>query len=69
MTTTTLLSVPEVAERLGTGPRFVYRLVDERRIPFIHVGRYLRFEPADVEAYIAGRRTEVIDASTVGRAS
>lgn len=67
--TASLLSVPEVATRLGVGARFVYRLVDERRIPFIHVGRYLRFEPADVEDYLASRRTEVIDASTVGRAS
>lgn len=53
-----LLTVPQLAERLGVGPRFVYRLVDERRIPFIHVGRYLRFDPADVDAYLAGRRTD-----------
>ena len=64
-----LLSVPEVAERMGVGPRFVYRLVDERTIPFVHVGRYLRFEPDDVVAYIAGRRTEATTAATVGRAS
>lgn len=53
-----LLTVPQLAERLGVRPRFVYRLVDERRIPFIHVGRYLRFDPADVEAYLASRRTD-----------
>lgn len=55
---TSLLSVPQLAERLGVGPRFVYRLVDERRIPFIHVGRYLRFDPADVDAYLTSRRTD-----------
>lgn len=53
-----LMTVPELAERLSVGPRFVYRLVDERRIPFIHVGRYLRFDPADVDAYLAENRTE-----------
>jgi excisionase family DNA binding protein len=56
-----LLTVPQLAERLGVRPRFIYRLVDERRIPFIHVGRYLRFDPADVDEYLAGRRTAAAD--------
>ncbi len=54
-----LLTVADVAELFGVRTRFVYRLVDERRIPFIKVGRYLRFDPADVEAYIAEQRTDV----------
>lgn len=66
---TSLMSVPDLAERLGVKPRFVYRLVDERRIPFIHVGRYLRFDPADVDAYLADRRTAAVTAESVGRAS
>lgn len=65
----TLLTVADVAELFGVRTRFVYRLVDERRIPFIKVGRYLRFDPADVDAYLEGRRTEAITAATVGRAS
>lgn len=48
-----LMSVDQVADRLGTGRRFVYRLVEERRLPHSKVGRHLRFESADVEAYIA----------------
>lgn len=63
------MSVPDLAARLGVKPRFIYRLVDERRIPFIHVGRYLRFDPADVDAYLAGRRTEAVTAESIGRAS
>lgn len=66
---TALMSVPDLAARLGVKPRFIYRLVDERRIPFIHVGRYLRFDPADVDAYLAGRRTEAVTAESIGRAS
>lgn len=58
--TTALITVPQLAERLGVKPRFVYRLVDERRIPFIHVGRYLRFDPADVDEYLSSRRTEAM---------
>jgi excisionase family DNA binding protein len=55
-----LLSVEAVAKRLGVPKRFIYRLVEERRLPHTKLGRYLRFEPADVEAYIeAGRREAV----------
>lgn len=47
-----LLTVDQVAGRLGTGTRFVRRLVTERRIRFYKVGKYVRFDPADVAAYI-----------------
>ena len=62
-----LMSVPDIATRFAVKPRFIYRLVDERKIPFTRVGRYLRFDPADVEAYLASRRTEAVTAETVGR--
>jgi excisionase family DNA binding protein len=50
------LSVAEVAHRLGTweesGERFPRRLVEERRIPYVKVGRYVRIKESVVEAYI-----------------
>ncbi len=55
---TSLLTVDDVAERLGVPTRFVRRLVDERRIPFCKIGRYVRFEPDDVEQYIAAGRID-----------
>lgn len=55
-----LLTVADVAERLGVPTRFVRRLVDERRIPFCKIGRYVRFEPADVENFIAHGRVEPV---------
>ena len=54
-----LLTVEEAAERLGTSTRFVRRLVAERRIAYVKVGRHVRLDPADVEAFIAARRVEV----------
>lgn len=51
-----LLTVDEVAARLRTTPRFVRRLVAERRIAFVKVGRLVRFESAAVAAYIANNR-------------
>jgi excisionase family DNA binding protein len=51
-----LLTMEEVAERLGTTPRHVRRLVFERRIAYRKLGRYVRFHPDDVAEYVAGTR-------------
>ena len=53
-----LLTVEEAAERLGTSVRFVRRLVAERRIAYVKVGRHVRLDLADVEAFIAAARVE-----------
>jgi excisionase family DNA binding protein len=54
-----LLTVEEAADRLGTLVRFVRRLVAERRIAYVKVGRHVRLDPTDVEAFIAASRVEV----------
>ena len=48
-----LLNVQEVAERLGTTVRFPRRLIEERRIEFVHVGRNVRIRESVLDAYIA----------------
>ena len=53
-----LLTIQEVADRLNVEVRFVRRLVAERRIVFHKVGRYVRFDGADVEALIEAGRVE-----------
>ena len=54
-----LLTPQEAANRLGTSLRFVRRIVAERRIAFVKVGRHVRFDPADVDAFIESGRVEV----------
>ncbi|MDQ7904833.1 helix-turn-helix domain-containing protein [Phytohabitans sp. ZYX-F-186] len=46
------LSVPEVAERLGTKERFARRLIEERRIEFKRFGRHVRVAESVLLAYI-----------------
>jgi excisionase family DNA binding protein len=53
-----LLDLDGVATRLGVGERYVRRLVEERRIPYRKIGRYLRFDPAEVEAWIEHCRVD-----------
>lgn len=55
-----LLSVEQAARRLGTGERFVRRLVAERRIRFYKVGRHVRFHPDDLAAFISQGRVEPV---------
>lgn len=61
-----LLTVLQAAEVLNTSPRFVRRLVEERRIPFHKLGRHVRITEADLAAFIAATR---IDPTHPGRAA
>jgi excisionase family DNA binding protein len=63
----TLLSVEQAAERLGTSPRFVRRLVFERRIAYVKLGRHVRIAARDLDAFIAARRVEVGQFPTLRR--
>jgi excisionase family DNA binding protein len=47
-----LLSVAQVAERLGTTTRFPRRLITERRITFVRVGRHVRIPESALSAFI-----------------
>ena len=58
MTSDTLLSVPEAAERLTTSQRFVRRLIAERRIAFTRIGRHIRISVADLDRFVAAGRVE-----------
>ena len=53
-----LLAVDQAAELLGTKERFVRRLIAERRITFVHVGRHVRIPESAVEEYINIRTVE-----------
>jgi excisionase family DNA binding protein len=47
-----LLTVAEVAELLGTSERFPRRLIAERRIEFVKVGRHVRIRESALAAFI-----------------
>lgn len=52
-----LMDVADAAQYLTVSEHFVRRLVRERRVTFIKVGRHVRFDAADLDAFIEqGRR-------------
>lgn len=63
-----LLTLEEVALRLGTSQRHVRRLADERRIPIVKVGRYVRFDGHELEHWVDDHRIGVVDPTAVARA-
>lgn len=55
----------EVALRLGTSLRHMRRLVAERRIPIVKVGRLIRFDGHDVEHWVDDHRVGVVVPASV----
>jgi excisionase family DNA binding protein len=53
-----LLNVAEAADRLGVGDRFIRRLVSERRIRYVKVGKHVRIADSALDAYIEARTVE-----------
>jgi excisionase family DNA binding protein len=58
-----LLPVEEVAKRLGTTDRFPRRLIEERRIEFVRVGRHVRIKESVLDAYIESRTVKPVRAT------
>ena len=53
-----LLAINEVAERLNVTPRFVRRLIAERRIRYFKLGRHVRLAEDDVTEWVRQRSVE-----------
>ena len=59
-----LLTVEAAAERLSTSPRFIRRLIAERRIEFVKVGRHVRISEAALDDFINAGRVEPMTSTT-----
>jgi excisionase family DNA binding protein len=56
-----LLTVGQVAELLGTTERFPRRLIAERRITFVRVGRHVRIPESAVREFIAAGLVQPVE--------
>ena len=57
-----LLKPEEVAERLNVNLRFIRRLCHERRLPYTKIGKFVRFDADELEAWITAQRVEPANA-------
>jgi excisionase family DNA binding protein len=53
-----LLTVEAAAERMSTSTRFVRRLIAERRIEFVKIGRHVRISEVALVQFIEAGRVE-----------
>jgi excisionase family DNA binding protein len=53
-----LLDIDDVAAVLSTTTRHVRRLVFERRIPYVKVGRFVRFVPDDLVFWLEQQKVQ-----------
>jgi excisionase family DNA binding protein len=51
-----LLTIEQLADHLGSTPRHVRRLVAERRVPYLKVGRFVRFDPVEIATWLDDQR-------------
>lgn len=62
-----LLTIEAAAAHIGMSPRYVRRLIADRRIVFYRLGRAVRIDPADLAAHVHSGRVEPITPETVWR--
>jgi DNA binding domain, excisionase family len=62
-----LLTIDEAADASGTTSRFPRRLVAERRIRFVHVGRHVRIPMSALEDFVECGTVQPVDLSWVRR--
>ena len=64
-----LLDVDGVALALGVTNRHVRRLVAVRRIPFFKVGKFVRFDPGELNVWLDQQRVEMRRSPSSNRAA
>jgi excisionase family DNA binding protein len=59
-----LVGAETVAAWLAISQRYLKRLVGERRIPYVKVGHFVRFDPVEIELWIEFHKVPVVLSST-----
>lgn len=51
-----LLTIDQLAERLGVTERYIRRLIAERRVPYRKLGKLIRFADHEIAAWLETTR-------------
>ncbi len=64
-----MMNIHELAKELGLSESGIYQWVSQRKIPFVRMGRALRFDSEEIKKWIEGNRIEpriIKDGQTIG---
>ena len=53
-----LVDIEELSTILSISVGSIYNLVSQRRIPFVKIGRRLRFDTGDISQWVEGQKEE-----------
>ena len=63
-----LIDIEALAQLLGDSVRHVRRLVAEHRVPYLKVGHFVRFDPAEIVRWLdSSRQPEIPERARTGR--
>ncbi len=51
-----LIDVPTLAAQLSVTIRFVRRLIAEDRVPYLKIGKFIRFDPSEISEWLDEQR-------------
>ncbi len=54
-----LMGIDQVAAYLGLSPHTVYRFVSQRKIPHVKLGKLVKFDPLEIDKWIASHAVKV----------
>jgi excisionase family DNA binding protein len=55
------LSIKELSEYLGIPKYTIYSWTSMKKIPYVKLGRAIRFDMTEIESWIKERKVEVLD--------
>jgi excisionase family DNA binding protein len=54
----TFLTVSDLSKILKVSPVWIYKLVREKKVPFYHVEKCVRFSPSEIEQWLEERKNK-----------
>lgn len=55
-----LWDTKQLAEHLGMSPRYIGQLVRESKLPYVRIGRSLRFRRDEIDAWLESRSRKAV---------
>ena len=55
---TSMLDIAGLAKHLGVTERFVRRLVEDNRVPYLKIGKFVRFDPNEIDRWLDTKRVQ-----------
>lgn len=60
-----LLTIPQTASRLHVSQDAVRRLIASGKLPRVSIGRSVRIDPTDIDAFVASNKTGTIRGAAI----